>query len=109
MQYPYAALQSDYAASLARMQITRLAAVNATAARLVGFIDAGRYDVGCKATGVSVAWAAASFEREASSNFGLNPAQGWPLGSRSRDVPYNGPFTGPNAWTNAQEDAYEID
>ena len=50
--------------------------------------------------------AAASFEREASSNFTLNPAQGWPLTSRSRDVPYNGPFAD---WTTAQIAAYKID
>jgi len=106
MQFPFATLQADYQTSLARMQITRLAAVNATAERLVAFIDAGRYDAGCKATGVSIPWAAASFEREGSSNFNLNPAQGWPLSSKSRDVPYNGPFT---TWTAAQIAAYQID
>lgn len=109
MMYPYAALAPDYTSALARMQITRVTAVEATAERLVGFIDAGRYDAGCKATGVPIAWAAASFERESSSNFNDNPAQGWPLSSRSRDVPYNGPFTGANAWTNAQVAAYQID
>lgn len=109
MQHPFASLQADYQTSLARMQITRLAAVQATAQRLVSFVDAGRYDAGCKATGVPVAWAAASFEREASSRFNLNPAQGWPLDSESKWIPHNGPFTGPNAWTNAQVAAYEID
>jgi lysozyme family protein len=106
MQYPYAALQSDYQTSLARMQITRLAAVQETAKRLVGFIDAGRYDAGCKTTGVPIAWAAASFEREASSNFKLNPAQGWPLDSESKWIPHNGPFSD---WTTAQVAAYDID
>jgi lysozyme family protein len=106
MQYPFAALQPDYQDCLARMQITRLASVDATVTRLVRFIDAGRYDAGCKATGVPVAWAAASFEREASSNFNLNPAQGWPLGSRSQWIPHNGPFSD---WTTAQVAAYDID
>lgn len=106
MQHPYAALQADYQSALARMQITRLTAVNATAKRLVGFIDAGRYDEGCKATGVKVPWAAASFEREASSNFNLNPAQGWPLNSVSKWIPHNGPF---KDWTTAQVAAYDID
>lgn len=106
MQFPFAALQPDYQDCLARMQITRLAAVEATAERLVRFIDAGRYDAGCKITGVPVAWAAASFEREASSNFNLNPAQGWPLNSRSQWIPHNGPFS---SWADAQVAAYDID
>jgi lysozyme family protein len=106
MQYPFDALQPAYQSALARMQITRLAAVKATAERLVGFIDAGRYDAGCRATGVNVAWAAASFEREASSRFNLNPAQGWPLDSQSKWVPHNGPF---KDWTTAQVAAYDID
>lgn len=109
MQHPFEALQADYQTSLGRMQITRPSAVQATAERLVAFVDAGRYDAGCKATGVPVAWAAASFEREASSRFNLNPAQGWPLDSRSEWIPHNGPFRGPDAWTNAQVAAYEID
>lgn len=106
MQYPFAALQADYQSALARMQITRLIAVQAAGVRLVGFIDAGRYDAGCKATGVPVAWAAASFEREASSRFNLNPAQGWPLDSQSKWIPHNGPF---KDWTTAQVAAYDID
>lgn len=106
MNYQFAAIQPDYEACFSRMQITRVAAVNSTADRLVGFIDAGRYDAGCKTTGVSVAWAAASFEREASSNFNLNPAQGWPLNQKSKDIPYNGPFSN---WTDAQVAAYQID
>ena len=106
MQFPFQALQSDYQTALARMQITRLAAVQATANRLVGFIDAGRYDAGCKATGVKIPWAAASFEREASSNFNLNPAQGWSLNSVSKWIPHNGPF---KDWTTAQVAAYDID
>lgn len=109
MQFPYATLAPDYNSALARMQITRVTAVEATAERLVGFIDAGKYDAGCKATGVPIAWAAASFERESSSNFTTNPAQGWPLGTKSKWVPYNGPFTGATAWTDAQIAAYQID
>lgn len=106
MQHPYATLQADYQTSLARMQITRLSAIQATAERLISYIDAGKYDAGCKATGVPVAWAAASFERESSSNFKTNPAQGWPLNSRSQWVPHNGPFS---SWTDAQIAAYQID
>ena len=106
MQFPFAALQADYQTAMARMQITRLTAVKAAGARLVGYIDAGRYDAGCKITSVPIAWAAASFEREASSNFTLNPAQGWPLTSTSKWIPHNGPF---RDWTAAQVAAYDID
>jgi lysozyme family protein len=106
VQHPFEAVQADYQSSLARMQITRVGAVQAAGARLVGFIDAGRYDAGCRATGVPVAWAAASFEREASSRFNLNPAQGWPLSSQSKWIPHNGPFAD---WTTAQIAAYQID
>jgi lysozyme family protein len=104
--HPFDALKSEYTGLLVQMQITRVAEVAAAAERLLGFIDAGRYEAGCTATGVPQIVAAASFEREAGSNFRLNPAQGWPLSSRSRDVPYNGPFAD---WTTAQIAAYQID
>lgn len=107
MQFPYQALQADYENSLRRMQITRMAAVDATAERLLHFIDAGHYNDACAATGVPLAVAAASFEREASSNFALSPAQGDPWNHVSRHVPAGrGPF--PN-WTAAAIDAYRID
>lgn len=100
---PYA---EEYTALMNRMVITRSAAVNTAAQRLIGFIDQGRYKAGCDATGVPQIWAAASFEREASSNFNLNAGQGWPLHSRSQWVPYNGPFA---TWTESQIAAYKID
>ena len=88
------------------MKITRLAEVDAVAHKLLGFVDAGHYNAGCAATGVPIIVAAASFEREASSNFKLNPAQGWPLHEQSKWVPHNGPFPD---WTSAQIAAYQID
>ena len=106
MQYPFASLSPEYTSLLARMQITRVAKVNAAAKKLIGLIDAGHYKAGCDATGVPQIVAAASFEREASSNFNLNPAQGAPLHQRSTIIPHNGPF---NTWTEAQEAAYELD
>jgi len=106
LQHPFDALKADYTALLSQMRITRLAEVDETANRLLGYVDAGHYDAGCKATGVPIIVAAASFEREAGSKFNLNPAQGWPLDSKSKDVPYNGPF---HDWTSAQIAAYEID
>jgi lysozyme family protein len=106
VQHPFNALLPDYTACLQRMTITRAAQVDATAKRLIGFIDAGHYKTGCDETDVPQIVAAASFELEASSNFNLNPAQGWPLHQKSRDVPYNGPF---DDWTTAQVAAYKID
>lgn len=113
MQYPYQALEPDYDKLLPQMRITLAAEIEFTVVQrkhpipsLIDLIDAGRYDAGCKITGVPIAWAAASFEREASSNFNLNPAQGWPLHSRSQWVPHNGPFSD---WTTAQIAAYDID
>lgn len=106
MQHPFAALKADYTACLIRMHITRTAAVDAAARKLIRLIDAGRYKAGCDVTGVPQIIAAASFEREASSNFALNPAQGAPLHRRSSIIPHNGPFT---TWTEAQIAAYRID
>lgn len=103
---PFAALRAEYSALLARMRITRAPAVENAAQKLIRFIDAGRYKAGCDATGVPQIVAAASFEREASSNFSLNPAQGAPLHQRSTIIPHNGPFA---TWTEAQIAAYQID
>lgn len=109
---PITALTPEYDHLLASMVITRIAEIEETVRSrtrppsLLASVDAGRYTPGCQQTGVPISWAAASFEREASSNFNLNPAQGWPLNSRSRWIPHNGPF--PN-WTAAQIAAYAID
>lgn len=106
MQHPFEVLKPEYTALLAQMKITREAEVDAAAHKLLGFVDAGRYDAGCKATGVPIIVAAASFEREAGSRFNLNPAQGAPLHSRSTIIPHNGPF---DDWPTAQIAAYKID
>lgn len=106
MIHPFLALQPEYTSLLAQMQITRKSAVEAAAHKLISFIDEGRYKAGCDATWVPEIDAAASFEREAASNFNLNPAQGWPYNQLSKNIPHNGPF--PN-WTAAQIAAYHID
>jgi len=106
MQHPFEQLKPEYTSLLAHMQPTRATQIDLTAKTLIKYIDNKDYKPGCDATGVPQIVAAASFEREASSNFKLNPAQGWPLNSRSRDVPYNGPF---DNWTTAQIAAYKID
>ena len=107
MQHPFVALQSEYAALLSRVVITRPAEINLTAGRLLKYIDAGHYKRGCDETGVPQPVAAASFEREAGSNFNLSPAQGDPWSRPSVHVPaHRGPFAN---WTLAQIDAYKID
>jgi len=106
MQYPYLALAPEYTALISRMVITRQKDVDAAATKLIGFIDHGEYAEGCRQTGVPEIWAAASFEREASSDFTRNPAQGWPLNQVSKIEPHNGPFPD---WTSAQIAAYKID
>jgi lysozyme family protein len=107
MQHPLTALAPEYTSLLARMVITREAAVDATAKKLIGFIDAGRYKTGCDTTGVPQIEAAASFEREAASNFRLSPAQGDPWDRVSENVPRGeGPFP---SFAAAQKRAYQID
>jgi lysozyme family protein len=109
-------LKPEYTKLLSRMVLTRASEIDYVVAKrhdahgrptsLLAYVEAGKYRAGCAATGVPEAWAAASFEREAASNFALNPAQGWPLHSRSRVIPHNGPF---HNWTDAQIAAYAID
>jgi lysozyme family protein len=74
---------------------------------LLHYIDAGNYKPGCDATDVPQPVASASFEREAGSNFRLNPAQGDPWDRVSVHVPRGQPPF-PN-WTAAQIAAYKID
>lgn len=82
-------------------------ALDEVAGKLVRFQQQGRYAVVSKTTGVPETWMAASFEREASSNFLLSPAQGDPWNAPSRNVPKNrGPF---NSWPEAARDAYHLD
>jgi len=89
------------------MQIRRTADINATAARLVAHWKAGKYGNVSAKTGVPLVWIAASFEREASSNFALSAAQGDRWNRVSVHVPAGrGPF---DSWEAAALDAYHID
>lgn len=107
MKHPFETLAAEYTALLARMTIQRMTEVDAVARKLLGLVSAGRYDAACAATGVPKVVAAASFEREAASNFHLSPAQGDPWDKVSTHVPKGiGPF--PN-WAAAAIAAYKID
>lgn len=113
MIHPFEQLRSEYAQLLATMVITRRTEVDYVVdARpgnnLLACIDAGRYAAACAASGgIPEEWAAASFEREASSNFALSPAQGDRWDRASVHVPaHRGPFA---SWEAAAIDAYAID
>lgn len=105
MQHPFTTLKPEYAQLLQMMKVRpeRQALVDSTAKRLCGLMD--RYTPVTKAIGVPEIFIATSFEREASSNFKLNPAQGWPLNSTSKWIPHNGPF---RTWQDAAIAAYKL-
>jgi len=102
----FSALKGEYtrllSAMVVRPECQKL--VDEVAVKLVGYKT--RYQPVTDAIGVPVIFIGPSFEREGSSNFNLNPAQGWPLHSTSRIIPHNGPF--PN-WFSAAIAAYRID
>jgi lysozyme family protein len=109
MQHPFDILRSEYTQLLAAVQVRPecVHTVNTTAAELLDFVADGKYDVVSAATGVPIIWMAASFEREAGSDFRLSPAQGDRWDRPSIHVPKNrGPF---NNWAEAARDAYHLD
>ena len=104
MKHPFSVLQPEYSRLLSSMRITKVAAVNATAKRLMKNLD--QYRPVTKATGIPEVFIAASFEREASSNFSRSPAQGDPWNRVSTHVPAGrGPFKN---WYAAALDAYAL-
>ena len=106
MPHPFDALKAEYthllSAMVVRPECQKM--VDEIAVKLVGYKT--RYQPVTDAIGVPVLFIGPSFEREGSSNFALNPAQGWPLHSTSKIIPHNGPF--PN-WFSAAIAAYKID
>lgn len=105
MEHPFTKLKPEYTHLLAAMKVRPecVHLVDEVAVKLLGFKS--RYDAVSQKDGVPVIFIAASFEREASSNFTKNPAQGWPLHSASHWVPHNGPFPD---WTSAALAAYHL-
>lgn len=106
MQHPFDALKAEYTNLLSVMQVREECRklVDEVAVKLIGYKT--RYQPVTDAIGVPVIFIGPSFEREASSNFNLNPAQGWPLHSTSKWIPHNGPFQN---WFSAAIAAYKID
>lgn len=107
MARTYESLKAEYDADLARMVVTRVDAVDKAAQRLVAIYRAGRYGSVPQRTGIPLTWIAASFEREASSDFRCSPAQGDRWNRPSVNVPaHRGPFT---SWEASALDAYHLD
>lgn len=105
MKHPFEVLRPEYSQLLSLMVVRPECRemVDKTAAKLLGYKS--RYEAVTAQNGVPVVFIAPSFEREASSNFSKNPAQGWPLTSISRLVPQNGPF---RTWFDAAIAAYHL-
>ena len=101
----FARLKPEYSSLLGSMTVRRECRelVNQVAVKLIGLKT--RYQPVTDNIGVPIVFIGPSFEREASSDFSKNPAQGWSLSSRSRDIPHNGPF---RSWYDAALAAYHL-
>ena len=109
MQHPFDALAGEYNQLLPLMRVRPEceSLLDQVVDRLLGFQGAGDYAAVSALTGVPEIWMASSFEREASSDFRLSPAQGDPWNKISVHVPAKrGPFA---SWAAAAEDAYHLD
>ena len=106
MKHPFEFLRAEYTTLMGQMKIVRVNDIEAVCNRLIEFIDEGKYKTVSDKTGVPQIWMAASFEREASSDFSRSPAQGDRWDHVSRNVPRGrGPFLD---WDEAAEDAYHL-
>src|ERR1700692_1736635 len=107
MAHTYESLKEGYETQLDQMLVTKVGEVDQTAKRLLSYYRANRYGSIPSQTGIPLTWIAASFEREAGSDFRCSPAQGDPWNRPSVNVPANrGPFT---SWGAAGLDAYHRD
>lgn len=105
MRHPFETLKSEYSQLLSLMVVRSEFAerMNHTAAKILGFRS--RFEEVSKINGVPIVFMGPSFYREASLDFSKNPAQGWPLASRSKIIPHNGPFPD---WKTAALAAYHL-
>jgi lysozyme family protein len=107
MQHPFDSLKEEYNSLLARMRITRQSEVDFVSKKLMKFVTDGRYKEVSDKLGIPQVFIATSFEREASSDFRLSPAQGDRWDRVSVHVPRGrGPFP---SWTAAAIDSYTLD
>lgn len=105
MKHPFEVLRPEYSRLLSVMTVRpdRRKQIDDAAVKLIGLKT--RWQPISDQNGVPVVFMATSFEREASSNFAKNPAQGWSWRSKSRIIPYNGPFP---SWQAAALEAYRL-
>jgi len=105
MKHPFEILKPEYSQLLSAMIIRKECreVVDHVALKLIGYKT--RYEAVSAKNGVPVVFIATSFERESTSDFTRNAAQGWPLTSISRDVPHNGPF---RTWADSAIAAYHL-
>lgn len=105
MDHPFLKLKPEYSQLLSMMVVRPECRerVNNVTTQILGFRS--RFEEITKANAVPVVFIGPSFYREADLNFKLNPAQGWPLTSRSKIIPHNGPFPD---WKTAAIAAYHL-
>jgi lysozyme family protein len=106
MKHPFDVLKGEYSQLLAAMVVREECRhlVDEVAVKLIGFKT--RYQAVSAQDGVPVVLIAPSFQREASSDFNLSPAQGDPWRRMSVHVPaHRGPYP---SWLAAALDAYRI-
>jgi lysozyme family protein len=105
MNHPFDLLKNEYSELLLGMKPRSecVHEIDQVANKLLGF--KAHYQPVSEQDGVPIIFIATSFEREASSRFNLNPAQGWPLSSTSKWIPHNGPF---RDWYTAAIAAYHL-
>lgn len=106
MRHPFDVIKSEYETCLAGMKISadRIHEVDALASKLLRLERSNIYAPVSGATGIPQSWIAASFEREASSDFRRSPAQGDFWDRVSTHVPKGrGPYA---SWAAAAEDSY---
>jgi len=105
MDHPFTKLKPEYTALLAAMVVRpdHVHLVDEVAKKLLA--SKARYLEVTAVDGVPAIYIGPSFEREADNDFTKNPAQGWPLHSRSQIIPHNGPFPD---WKSAAIAAYNL-
>jgi lysozyme family protein len=111
MSFPFTELEPEYVRLLSQMRVTKVAEVNATAVRLLGYVRQHYAAVSAEPGMPPAAWLAAVGEREDGPGiFTHYFGNGDPLDRPTRDVPRGrGPFTGPNAFQDGLRDAIAYD
>lgn len=108
MKHPFEQLRPGIESDLAAMKIRPECGplFDRAAGKLIRLYQSGMYGDVPTATGIPTAWIAASFEREATSDFTRSPAQGDRWDRVSVHVPAGrGPFLN---WPDAAKDAYHL-